>query len=176
MAIYVVAAIVVLGVIGNFIPEDEPVVTDSDGDGVVDTVDACAVVPGPESNGGCPAAPNPNPPVNPNPPGPGPGPEPRPDPPRDLPVTERWRDDAGNVYVVERDGDEFEGSANNVVVAGINYGHVDIEGVVSPRGGRIVMSNNLGVVYQSPIGASGPGTDPRTTDALFGTMRFHIDH
>ncbi len=91
-------------------------------------------------------------------------------------MTERWRDDSGNVYIVERAGANFEGAADNVRVNGINYGHVDVEGVVSPAGGNIVMSNANGVVYQSPIGAAVPGTDPRTTDALFGTMRFHIDH
>jgi hypothetical protein len=38
------------------------------------------------------------------------------------------------------------------------------------------MTNDNGVVYQSPVGIAGPGSDPRTTDAMFGTMRFHIDH
>ena len=51
-----------------------------------------------------------------------------------------------------------------------------MSGVVSPAGGNIVMTNSRGVVYQSLIGAAGPGTDPSTTDALFGTVRFHIDH
>ena len=81
----------------------------------------------------------------------------------------------GNRYTVDRFGDRCEGSADNVSSNGVNIGHVDIEGVVSPRGGSIVMSNNFGVFFQSPIGTA--ATDQQgATDALFGTMRFHIDH
>lgn len=126
---------------------DAPPPQDPDGDGVRGSADKCPTVRGPASNDGCPVS-----------------------------ITERWRDDAGNVYTVRRNGAGFDGSANNVVVNGINYGRVQISGVVSPTGGNIMMTNSAGIVYQSPIGVAGPGTDPSTTDTLFGTMRFHIDH
>jgi hypothetical protein len=174
----VVGVLVILGVIGNFM-EDTPV--DSDGDGVADTIDACPTVASTDISG-CPVpapTPAPAPAPGPNPP-PAPAPTPRPapapaPPPRSL-VSERWRDDAGNVYIVERNGVSFEGAADNVRVNGVFYGHVDIEGVVSPTGGNILMTNDNGVVYQSPIGVAAPGTTPGTTDALFGNIRFHIDH
>jgi hypothetical protein len=162
---------VVIGIIGNMLPDDTPL--DSDGDGIVDTLDRCPTVAGHIGGDGCPVT---QPPVVPEPVKKPANPEPPPPPPPPPRKTERWRDDAGNVYTVERDGDHFEGSADNVRVGGINYGHVDIDGFVSRTGGNILMENNLGVVYQSPIGAAVPGTDPRTTDALFGTMRFHINH
>ncbi|MEO8259100.1 MAG: serine/threonine-protein kinase [Acidobacteriota bacterium] len=154
--IYGIAAFTVIGIIGNMLDRDPP--RDSDRDGIVDAADACPTVPGPAATDGCPAKSETRAPE------------------RVATATERWRDDSGNVYTVERDGPNFEGAADNVRVNGVSYGHVDIEGVVSPAGGNIVMSNATGTVYQSPIGATGPGTDPRTTDARFGTMRFHIDH
>jgi hypothetical protein len=144
---------------------------DTDGDGIVDTVDACPSTPGVAANDGCPAQP-----VPPPAPAPVPAPQPPPAPPPRTARTERWRDDAGNIYTVRRNGANFDGSAENVSVNGVFYGHVDMAGAVSPSGGTIVMTNGNGIVYQSPIGATGPGTDPRTTDALFGTLRFHIDH
>jgi hypothetical protein len=140
--------------VNNGCPIDDPPPTDTDRDGVLDEDDDCPTVSGPVDNDGCPVK-KPNP------------------PPR---LTERWRDDAGNVYTVTRNGPGFDGYANNVTVNGINYGRVQMSGVVSPQGGNIVMTNPNGIVYSSPIGASGPGQDPRTTDAMFGTMRFHIDH
>jgi hypothetical protein len=176
--IYGIAAFTVIGIIGNMMNGGTPP-PDTDGDGIVNSADDCPTVAGPITNGGCPATPPPPPvvpdPVKPVKPDPRP-PQPPPQPPPISPVTERWRDDSGNVYVVERDGAHFEGSAENVRVLGVNYGHVDMEGFISPTGGTIMMANARGVVYQSPVGAAVPGTDPRTTDALFGTMRFHINH
>jgi hypothetical protein len=172
MWVYGIAAFVVIGIIGNMLDEGPAQPADADRDGVVDAVDGCPTIAGLATNSGCPV-PDPQPT-----PGPPPRPTPKPTPPKPEPVTriERWRDDAGNVYRVERDGVSFEGSADNVRVNGVFFGHVDIEGVVSTAGGNIVMTNNTGVVYQSPVGIAGPGSDPRTTDAMFGTMRFHIDH
>jgi hypothetical protein len=164
---------------------------DSDNDGIIGSADLCPTIPGPPANNGCPDDPPPPPPDD--------------DPDKDgvegtddlcptvagpasndgCPVkrrqaderpVERWRDDSGNVYTVTRNGAGFDGSANNVVVNGINYGRVQMSGVVSPQGGNIVMTNPSGIVYSSPIGVAGPGSDPATTDAVFGTMRFHIDH
>ena len=123
------------------------------------TDDLCPTVPGPDENDGCPIKRKGNGGTQ----------------TTRTPV-ERWRDDAGNVYTVTRNGPGFDGYANNVMVNGINYGRVQMSGVVSPQGGNIMMTNPNGIVYSSPIGASGPGSDPRTTDAVFGTMRFHIDH
>jgi serine/threonine protein kinase len=176
MWVYGIAAFVAVGIIGNMLGGGTTPPADMDRDGIVDAADACPTIAGLLANSGCPA---------PEPPAPTPGPTPRPTPPKPEPVkpvretnlrTERWRDDAGNVYTVERDGFSFEGSADNVRVNGVFFGHVDIEGVVSSAGGNIVMTNDNGVVYQSPVGIAGPGSDPRTTDAMFGTMRFHIDH
>jgi serine/threonine protein kinase len=151
------AAVVVFYIIGSFSDDARPAPTP---------------IPDPIPGPGPDPAPDPRP--NPAPrPRPAPDPAPTPEPPS---RTERWRDDFGNAYVVERDGASFEGSSDNVRFNGISYGHVDIQGVVSPAGGNIMMTNQFGVVYQSPIGASGPGSDPRTTDAMFGTVRFHIDH
>jgi hypothetical protein len=128
-------------------PEPRP---DPDGDGVFGSADACPTVPGPASNNGCPIGP--------------------------PPKLERWRDDAGNVYEVERQGPSFDGEAGNVRVNGVAYGRVEISGVVDRSGGNIMMENDRGIVYQSPIGAAVPGSNPNTVDALFGNMRFHIDH
>jgi hypothetical protein len=127
---------------------------DPDKDGVLGTEDLCPNQAGPDDNDGCPVK--------------------KPEPKRTL--TQRWRDEAGNVYTVTRNGPGFDGFANNVVFNGINYGRVQMSGVVGPQGGNITMTNPGGVVYSSPIGVSGPGSDPGTTDAMFGTMRFHIDH
>lgn len=160
-AVLLVIVLVIAG--GN---DSQP---DLDGDGLVGSADACPTVPGPDTNAGCPVAtPPPNPDPRPDPP--------PPDPPPPATVSERWRDDSGNVYTVKRNGPGFDGSADDVMVNGIGYGRVTIAGVVGPTGGNIVMTNPNGIVYRSPIGATGPGTDPRTTDAVFGTVRFHIDH
>ena len=89
--------------------------------------------------------------------------------------TERWRDDAGNVYTVQRNGVNFDGFADNVNVNGVNYGSVDIAGSVQPSGGNIVIENDRGIVFQG-AGATVPGTAPGTIDAVFGNTRFHINH
>jgi serine/threonine protein kinase len=173
MAVYAGAAFLVLGVIG-YINQEPPVPPqDADFDGVYASADFCPALAGPASNDGCPVDdPDPEPEPEPDP-GPVPPPPPPPPPP---PNVQRWRDDSGNVYTVTRSGMGFDGVADNVRVNGIPYGRVSIAGVVSPAGGNIVMTNQTGVVFQSPIGAAVPGTDPRTTDTLFGTMRFHVDH
>lgn len=196
VAIYAVSAFVILGIVGNLIGEDPPL--DSDGDGVVDRADDCPALVGPATNRGCPepAPPPVKPPEKPRTQTSTPEvqttkpevqtrkPEvqtqPRPvtptPPPPPPAVVERWRDDSGNVFMVERRGTSFAGAASNVTVNGVFYGNVRIQGVVSPAGGNIIISNPSGVVYQSPVGAAVPGTAPGSTDALFGTVRFHINH
>jgi hypothetical protein len=91
------------------------------------------------------------------------------------PPLERWRDDAGNVYSVTRIGDDFDGVAENVTLGGVAYGHVEISGVLDNAGGNIVMENDRGIVFRS-VGAAVPGSAPQTTDAVFGNLRFHINH